>query len=171
MIRHAVLGLVAVLALGAAVSGEEKVKKLSAADYAEIQQLYVQYARSIDTKGDKGMDYARTFAPDGELFHAHSGKTYRGHHQIATESMGQVTTPSAWPTHYNANLRIEPTPEGARGYVYLLLTRGSANGPPAVTGVGTYRDTLVKTKEGWRFKRRELYLNTMPPAEAAPAAK
>jgi hypothetical protein len=65
--RRALVALAAVAALGVAVSAEEKVKKRSAADYAEIQQLYVQYARSIDTKGDKGMDYARTFTDDGEL--------------------------------------------------------------------------------------------------------
>lgn len=164
--RRAIIGLAAVLAVGVTVSAEDRARKLSPADYAEIQQLYVQYARSIDTKGDQGMDYARTFTADGELYHAHSQKTYRGHQQIATESMGQVTTPSPWPTHYNANLLIEPSPEGARGAVYVLVMRGVPNGRPEVSTIGTYKDILVKTKEGWRFKRRELYLNAMPPASA-----
>ena len=168
--RHAMVCLAAVLALAVAASAEEKAKKLTPADYVEIQQLYVTYALGIDTKGDGGMVYARTFAADGELFHAHNGKTYRGHEQIAHESMGQVTTPSPVPTHFNTNVRIEPSPEGARGGAYLIVTRGGGPGTrPEVSSIGTYRDVLVKTREGWRFKRRELYLNAMPPAPDAPA--
>lgn len=170
--RYAVACLAAVFALGATASAQEsRAKALTAADYVEIQQLYVTYAQAIDTKADGGMVYARTFTTDGELYHAHSQKTYRGHEQIAHESMGPVMKPSPVPTHYNANILIEPALEGARGGAYLLVMRGGPGAKPEVSTIGTYRDVIVRTSDGWRFKRRELYLNGMPPATDAAAGK
>jgi hypothetical protein len=52
--------------------------------------------------------------------------------------------------------------ENAKGIVYLTLYRhdgepGRATSPArAPLFVGEYRDTFVRTPEGWRFQRREI---------------
>ena len=55
--------------------------------------------------------------------------------------------------HVYTNLRITPTPDGARGFVYFNQLDVSTL-PPTTTVTGIYEDTLVKTADGWRFKKR-----------------
>lgn len=55
--------------------------------------------------------------------------------------------------HVYTNLRITPTPEGARGFVYFNQLDVSTL-PPTTSVTGIYEDTLVKTADGWRFKKR-----------------
>jgi hypothetical protein len=64
--------------------------------------------------------------------------------------------------HVCSNLLIDVEDETtARGVVYLTLYRhdgepGRRTSPSAVPAiVGEYRDTFVKTAEGWRFQRRD----------------
>jgi SnoaL-like domain len=58
--------------------------------------------------------------------------------------------------HFNANLVVTPTPEGAKGSVYLLLFN-ARNVPATIVETAIYEDTLVKTPEGWRFKKRVVW--------------
>jgi hypothetical protein len=51
--------------------------------------------------------------------------------------------------------------------VYLMFIDVGMK-PPAVTGAGRYEDLLVKTAQGWRFKKRRTLPD--PPQEAAAAA-
>lgn len=55
--------------------------------------------------------------------------------------------------HVYTNLRITPTPDGARGFVYFNQLDVSTL-PPTTSVTGIYEDTLVKTADGWRFKKR-----------------
>lgn len=55
--------------------------------------------------------------------------------------------------HVYTNLRITPTPDGARGFVYFTQLDVSTL-PPTTSVTGIYEDTLVKTADGWRFKKR-----------------
>ena len=55
--------------------------------------------------------------------------------------------------HVYTNLRITPSPEGAHGFVYFNQLDVSTK-PPTTTVSGIYEDTLVKTAQGWRFKKR-----------------
>lgn len=55
--------------------------------------------------------------------------------------------------HIYTNLRITPTSEGAHGFVYFNQLDVSTK-PPTNTVSGIYEDTLVKTPDGWRFKKR-----------------
>lgn len=50
------------------------------------------------------------------------------------------------------NMLLEPTKDGARGRIYVLKRGWDAAAP--VKDVGTFEDELVKTREGWRFKKR-----------------
>ena len=55
--------------------------------------------------------------------------------------------------HVYTNLRITPTPDGARGFVYFNQLDVSTL-PPTTSVTGIYEDTLGKTADGWRFKKR-----------------
>ncbi len=58
--------------------------------------------------------------------------------------------------HFVANLIITPTPEGAKGSCYLLLYSARTI-PPSFTETAIYDDTLVKTPQGWKFKKRVVW--------------
>lgn len=154
----------AVAGVVAAVSAQSGSKGLTPQDYADIQQLYVRYAWAIDTHEDNGKVWARTFVPDGEFVNVVGKSTTTGHEKLA-EMMKGSGKPNAFPTHYTTNIVIEPSPEGARGSAYLSIVGGEAPAKLSVTATGTYKDVLVKTSDGWRFKKRTLYLNGMPPSQ------
>jgi hypothetical protein len=126
---------------------------LTAQDYAEIQQLYARYNHVIDAGDIEG--YVALYTPDG-AFNNFSGqdglRTFMKNRNPGTRK------------HWNTNLLITPTPEGAKGAVYLMFLDVGVK-PPAVTGAGRYEDSLVKTPQGWRFKKRQ----TFPEPAATPA--
>ena len=68
--------------------------------------------------------------------------------------------------HWNSNLRIIPSGEGANGTVMLMLLDVGTK-PPAIASTGMYTDVLVKTPNGWRFKNRQIKGDAPPAAPAA----
>lgn len=140
-----------VLALGIlsgtwAAAQQTPAGSVSTQDYIDIQQLYARYNEAIDS-GD-GEAYAATFTPDG-IFN-----TYKGHDALVgfiqqwKEKMNGANR-----RHWNTNLVITPTAEGASGSVYLMLLDVGVR-PPAIVSTAKYTDALVKTADGWRFKQR-----------------
>ena len=128
---------------------------LTTQDYVEIQQLYARYVMTIDS-GDAEA-WANTFTPDG-VFNNNS----RGHaalvqfvHDWREKRNGGDRR------HWNSNLMITPTEDGAAGAVYLLLLDISIK-PPAPVTSAVYEDALVKTPQGWRFKTRVLHSDPAP---------
>lgn len=79
--------------------------------------------------------------------------TLTGSDDLASMAKGFHQVNGTSSRHVYTNLRITPTTEGARGFVYFnqldVRTR-----PPTNTVSGIYEDTLVKTADGWRFKKR-----------------
>jgi hypothetical protein len=134
-------------------------KTLTNEDRAEIQQLYARYATAIDTHAESGMLWARMFTPDGEFEVA--GNRTVGHEKLAAMMRGDNGKPNAFPTHFTTNITVDASPEGARGGAYLLIVGKGADGKFAATSVAVYDDVLVRTSEGWRFKKRTLYQNSM----------
>jgi hypothetical protein len=133
---------------------------LTTQDYIDIEQLYAQYNQAIDTGDAQG--WAATFTADG-VFNRFSGKdALAGFVNQWREKMNGANR-----RHWNTNLRIVGTPEGANGSVYLMLVDVSTK-PVSIITTGTYTDTLVKTAEGWRFKTRTTHSDTSP--GSAPAA-
>lgn len=163
--------MLALVALSAAVTGlsylfaqqRKSSSSLSADDYVEIQQLYARYNNAIDSGDAEG--YAATFVPDGTF------NTFNGHDALVEfihnwrEKMGGANR-----RHWNSNLTITPTPEGASGTVYLLLIDVGAR-PPAIAAAAKYEDQLVKTAQGWRFKKRVTKADGPAPGAAPPAGK
>jgi hypothetical protein len=155
--------LISALAAGILFAGTcAAAGELSAQDYFEIQQLYARYNNAIDS-GD-GEGWAATFTPDGVF------NTFVGHDALVNfvktwrEKLGGATR-----KHWNNNLQITGNSRDANASVYLLLVDFSTK-PPSIVGTATYTDSLVKTKDGWRFTKRTTKGDSAPAAPSAPAA-
>ncbi|MGH6633313.1 MAG: nuclear transport factor 2 family protein [Sphingopyxis sp.] len=133
---------------------------LSTQDYIDIEQLYSTYNHAIDS-GD-GEAWATTFTPDGTF------NKFTGHDQLVgfiqqwKEKMNGGNR-----RHWNTNLRILPSKDGASASVFLMLVDVGTK-PPSIVATGMYNDTLVKTATGWRFKTRQTKMDAPPAAAAAP---
>jgi ketosteroid isomerase-like protein len=137
--------------------------ELSTQDYIEIEQLYATYNHAIDSGDAEG--WAATFTPDGTF------NKFAGHDQLVgfiqqwKEKMNGGNR-----RHWNTNLSIRPSNDGATASVFLMLLDVTTK-PPSIVATGTYSDTLVKTANGWRFKSRATKMDTPAPAPAATAPK
>jgi len=125
---------------------------LTGQEYAEIQQLYARYNFAVDAIDGEGV--AGTYTSDG-IFYEGRNRKIVGHDGLVNWVNTEVKTNHSVDhrRHWNTNLLITKTPEGAKGAVYLLTVNVAAN-PPALLAAGRYDDTLVKTAQGWRFKTR-----------------
>ena len=139
-------------------------KTLSPADYEEIRGLYAKYAFGFDT-GNAGL-VGSVYTADAQFI---VGGRVVG--DSREKLVGNVKPPAAGKPqmkHMPTNILIEPSEGGANGMSYVALVTFETGKPPVVTGGGAYNDTLVKTAEGWRFKKRD-YQPFPLPVEAAPA--
>jgi len=136
---------------------------LSAQDYFEIQQLYARYNIAIDSGDAEG--WAATFTSDGVF------NTFSGHDAL----VGFIKTwreklNGATRKHWNNNLQVTGNSKEASATTYLMLVDFSTK-PPSILMSGSYTDSLVKTKDGWRFTKRMTKSDVTPTAPpAAPAA-
>jgi hypothetical protein len=130
-----------------------RAEGLSTQDYIEIQQLYATYNNAIDTGDAEG--WAATFTPDGTF------NTYKGKDALIGFVKGWTEKGGANRRHWNTNLRIQPSKDGASGATLLMLLDVTTK---AILATGFYTDELVKTAEGWRFKSRQFKSDTPPPA-------
>lgn len=126
---------------------------LTPQDYVEIQQLYARYNWAIDAGDIEG--YVALYTPDGTF------NTFTGADGLRT-FMKQRSGGTR--RHWNSNLVITPSPEGATGKVYLLLVDVGQK-PPAISTAARYSDVLVKTSGGWRFKKRQTTSDPAPPTQ------
>ena len=78
------------------------------------------------------------------------------------------TDPTRNRRHWTTNLILTPSAEGVRGTCYLMLLNFGEN-PSAATSASTsvYDDLIVKTPEGWRFKKLTTRSGMAPPVPAA----
>jgi hypothetical protein len=126
---------------------------LTAQDYIDIQQLYARYNWAIDA-GDVEA-YVALYTPDGSF------NTFNGADGLRTFMKGRA---AGTRRHWNSNLVITPSPEGANGKVYLALVDVALK-PPAISAAARYEDRLVKTSGGWRFKSRKTSPDPAPAAQ------
>ena len=123
------LAIVGVAAWARAQGGSPK--PISAQDYTDIQQLYARYNHAIDSGDAEG--WANTFTPDGTFNQVSGHDALVGFvHNWVDKMNGGARR------HWNTNLLITPTPDGAKGAVYLFLLDISAK-PPAIAGTGKWR--------------------------------
>src|ERR1700685_1618433 len=135
---------------------------MSAQDYFEIQQLYARYNNAIDSGDAEG--WAATFTPDGVF------NTFVGHDALVNfvktwrEKLGGGTR-----KHWNTNLQLTGNAKEASGSVYLMLVDFSTK-PLSFVPTAPYADSLIKTRDGWRFTKRTTRGDAAPAAPSAPAA-
>jgi SnoaL-like domain len=135
---------------------------LSAQDNFEIQQLYARYNNAIDSGDAEG--WAATFTPDG-VFNTFSGHdALVGFVKMWREKLGGATR-----KHWNTNLQISGDSKEATASVYLMLVDFGTK-PASILMTGMYSDSLIKTKDGWRFTKRTTKGDVAPAAPAAAAA-
>ena len=141
------------LALAANTSGG--AQKFTADDYIAIEQLYAAYAHALDN--GEAARFAATFVEDGEF----TGGRAAGHgSEVRTPTKGSAALSAmgsrGGTRHFTANLLITPSPDGAQGSCYLLLFN-ARNVPATIVETAIYEDTLVKTAQGWKFKKRVVW--------------
>ena len=145
-----------------AKAGSAKVMELTALDYFQIQQLVAKYAQYIDTCSNNGYDYADLFAADGffaPFQNGEIGKKAQGREALAKVSGGgpDGCTGAGWIRqgvhHIYVNHIIDPTPDGAKGQVNMLMI-GLGGDKNKIEHDGYYADTYVKTPQGWKFQSR-----------------
>ena len=144
--------------------------KLTAQDYAEIQQLAIRYAWLLDQCVNGGYDYADLYVSDGQFavadeFGTTSNEQRRfvtkGREALAKAAGGDGKGGCVDPktqlgyglTHIVTNHMIVPTKDGAVGK-HRLITVGVCGYPHLIELQGGYEDEYVKTKDGWKFKSR-----------------
>jgi hypothetical protein len=144
--------------------------KLTADDYAEIQQLAIRYAWLLDHCTNGGYDYADLYVDDGQFSTADGWGTSsneqrtslaKGREALAKAAgggaNGQCVPPKEYLgygiTHIVTNHMITPTKTGAVGK-HRLIAVGICGYPHLMELQGGYEDVYVKTKEGWKFKSR-----------------
>lgn len=131
------------------ISTVQAQDSLSADDMAEIHNLYAHYNLVLDA-GDS-LSWADTFTDDGS-FNSSVGRQAL----IAFANNWAASNPNT--RHWNSNIHITPTADGAAGTAYLMLWKISVQ-PPEIVLTGTYTDQLVKTANGWQFKARRVKID------------
>jgi hypothetical protein len=136
----------------------QQPERLSAEDRLEIRELVEAYSRGVDayTPGLEGgpETASRVFTTDGVF--VYSERTISGEAELQKFFAENLKNHrSRWPhRHLLSNLMIEPTPDGARGSVYLFQIYVDDKSMPYISAFGVYDDTFVRTSSGWRIKRR-----------------
>lgn len=134
---------------------------LTAQDYAEIEQLYAQYNHAIDFNQPEA--WADTFVADG-VFMSFTGRdALIGFVKQWHEKMGGGVR-----RHWNSNLRITGDSSKAEGSVYLMMVDTAAK---SILSTAVYKDSIVKTPQGWRFTKRSVVRDAAPTAPAQQPAK
>ncbi len=145
---------------------------ITADDDAAIRQLYARLSQAMDSAADNGAALARLFTLDGVFLDTWSNKVYAGPEQLAALARGASSTgPNGkGPASLNQfiwTVRIDPSPQGASAKAYVMTgTLQEAGKPIVMTNAGQYWDDLVKTADGWRFKKRTFYRSSQTPPPA-----
>ena len=129
------------------VSGQ--AADLTADDYQEIRNLYARYSHAYDN--GEGQAVADMYTADGQ-FRVGERVIADGREALVQQPRKpEPGEPSL--RHLPSNIAIEPAAGGAKGLAYVFLLNAESGNVDLANG-GTYEDVLVKTTDGWRFKRR-----------------
>jgi uncharacterized protein (TIGR02246 family) len=143
----------ACMALAGFAAGAAQAEPLTALDYIQIEQLYAHYAHYLDTAD--GERFAGLFTPDGVFItNKPDYGNITGRKALADfAAKAGAPPPIVRAGHSTTTVMIDPAPGGATGSAYLMAGTGADQGY-------VYTDTFVKTKDGWRFKTRDVRQNT-----------
>ncbi len=149
---------------GAWIVVQQRSPTVTAQDFVDIQDLYARYNWALDSGDAEG--WAATFTPDGVFRIVDQGEAGNnvGHDAIVKFAKGFSAGLGAHVKHWNTNLMITPTTQGASGRVYLVLVDFGAR-PASIVTSAAYTDELARTAQGWRFRSRAVKGDVAPPAK------
>jgi uncharacterized protein (TIGR02246 family) len=162
--------IVLALVVSATVLAGGQQRTISAADYAEIRQLYARTGMALDSGAEGGQAYARLFTADASV-QDEKGATIAGRDRLAAFAKGDAPKAATDMHHYIYNVRVDTPANGSViGQAYVVVaTLGAQGQPMSVAAGGKYLDELVKTSDGWRIKSRKFTPAVGQTAPAAPA--
>lgn len=121
-------------------------------DERAIRRLMVRYCHLVD---DGAFDeLAHLWADDAEL--VLRGETATGPAAIRA-MISALQTPERRGIHVSANAIIDVTGDTGRAVSDFVFIRREGAPDPLVKFVGRYVDQFVRTRDGWRFRRREVH--------------
>ena len=132
---------------------------LTAAEFAEIQNLYALYNLCSDAGDAEG--YADCFTGDGAMLAPQLDLAVRGRPALVAHKKRDLAgRGGAYRRHWNGSLhlqRIDPTT--VRGRCYLLAYNGAPGSLPILADCGVYRDTIRLVDGAWKFADRTLTMD------------
>jgi SnoaL-like domain len=156
----------------AAIAAKQPAK-ISAQDYAEILQLYAEFNTTLDLRMPDR--YVKTWTDDGQYQGGRAGDratplAERKPDVVGKEALRNMAAgPMSSQRHSVTNVVVTPASGGATATAYLILMNANTS-PPTPGETAVYHDTLVKTQDGWKFKKRINYRDDDPysPYKGAP---
>jgi len=135
---------------------EARLRRLE--DQDAIWRLFLDYRRQLDRRDFAA--YARLFTDDGEWV----GNLGRARGPAEIEQL-LIRTLEHWSGEATAHLHLVDNAvvevDGDRATAestWVYITRDFRDNP-VLSLIGHYRDVLTRTEAGWRFLRREAYLD------------
>jgi 3-phenylpropionate/cinnamic acid dioxygenase small subunit len=123
-------------------------------DRLEIQDLLVRYTQAIDQKDWGLLDTC--FTPDAQVDYTQTGGI-QGAYPEVRKWLEMALAPFPTTVHYVTNSRVELEGDRARARtaVFNPMVFRNPDGSPHIFRVGAYYvDELVRTRDGWRIRRR-----------------
>lgn len=125
------------------------VDTISVEDRVDLLELYARYAWAYDQGDADG--YAALFAEDGR-FERPGAPDAVGPEALAALVTGAHSRGTGY-LHVTSSVLVEGTPDGAAGRAYVVLLQAHADAV-RLLAAGHYRDTFVRTGDGWRIAHR-----------------
>jgi uncharacterized protein (TIGR02246 family) len=151
------------------VTLEARLQRLE--DLEEIRQLFVDYGYYLD-HGDFSA-YAQLFADDGEVLLGPMGRA-TGREAIQAIMERTLAGRAGESFHIISNPIIHLDGDQATTDVAWSVVVRQPDGQPRLSMFGRHRDTVVRERGQWKFKRRAGYVDIPAPGVAdfsGPAGK
>ena len=143
---------------------------MNADDRQAILDLIAQYGYTYDTNDVEG--FLALFHDDAVQSSYVAGQTAplitrQSNSERRTYMLGRrgaLAQHGVQPRHYQLNMVLTAVGAGlVRGQTMILVThQRPSEATPQVVGTGIYRDEFRRSADGWKFSRREAYLDQRP---------
>ncbi len=120
-------------------------------DLEAINQLFIDYGRHLDA--GRFEEYGALFAEDGELLVGPMGRA-KGPAQITEMMSAALASQVGDSFHIISSPMIDLDGDRATSSVMWTVAKRGEDGMAEVQMVGRHEDELIRTDEGWRFKKR-----------------
>lgn len=133
---------------------EARLQRLE--DLQAITQLFIDYGEHLDA-GDFHA-YAQLFAEDGEVLLGPMGSAV-GRAEIEALMTSVLSDRVGTTFHIVSSPRIELGGDTATATVMWSVATAADDGLARISMVGHHVDDLIRTPDGWRFRRRRGLVN------------